>query len=63
MPAAGNRWGAELRGVGIGVHYWSSSLSGDPYMVWLFYSTPSMRCVDDNYRNNGRSVRPVRSSR
>lgn len=62
LPAAGYRYGSDLSGAGSYGDYWSSSLyEYYPYGAWrvFFYSDYVSRYYD--YRNDGRSVRPVLS--
>lgn len=55
LPAAGYRYGAELRDRGTGGAYWSSSLNGNGYAAYGLYSR---RCCSYG-RYDGLSVRPV----
>lgn len=70
LPAAGGRLDSDLFGVsdnylydvGKDGHYWSSSLyEGDPAFAWSFYLVGQR--VSRYSRDNGLSVRPVRSAR
>ena len=63
LPAAGGRDGSSLYNAGLSGLYWSSSLDTDPYGAWSFYCGLGGRCMYDNNRYCGRSVRPVRSAR
>ena len=64
LPAAGCRYGSELRNAGTGGLYWSSSLVSDtPDKAWGFYFHPSAQGTDgNNSRRDGQSIRPVRSA-
>ena len=63
LPAAGYRWGSELRGAGEGGLYWSSSLIADgPYGAWLFNFYQGGQYVDYGNRDGGLSVRAVRQN-
>ena len=64
LPAAGYRGGAGLNGAGMYGYYWSSSLSTVyPYNAWNL-NFRSYDCgVYDDSRQDGLSVRPVRSVR
>ena len=64
LPAAGYRTGNELRDAGSHGHYWASSiLSGASYLAWYlkFYSGICQMNYY-GYRDDGQSVRPVRSA-
>ena len=66
LPAAGFRWGSELRSAGSFGNYWSSSLyyADYPYVAWYFdfyWVDQYMDRGRDRYY--GKSVRPVRSAR
>ncbi len=60
LPAAGYRYGSSLSSAGSGGYYWSSTpyegYTNDAYYLY-FYSSDYYR--SNNYRNYGRSVRPV----
>ena len=61
LPAAGYRYDTSLEGVGAYGFYWSRSLSqGYPNNAYGLYFN-SGGVVLNGYRNNGLSVRPVRS--
>ena len=64
LPAAGYRYGTSLNNAGTGGHYWSSSLiTVSPIYAWSL-DINSVNCgMNDCYRVNGFTVRPVRSSR
>ena len=64
LPAAGDRWAVELDDAGSFGSYWSSSLDTDfPDSAWYFYFDSGIYCVYDvPGRDDGLSVRPVRSS-
>lgn len=64
LPAAGCRYGSELRDLGLGGSYWSSSLCSDSSSnAWGFYFNPNAQGMDgNNGRRYGQSVRPVRSA-
>lgn len=71
LPAAGFRYGTNFSGVGSNGHYWSNSLNTDrqsyawgPSCAWgLYFSFSSSNCSmrNSDLRNEGQSVRPVRS--
>ena len=62
LPAAGDRWGDELRKVGSYGYYWSSSLYAIvPNGAWSF-GFGSVDCIGCNGRCGGLSVRAMRSS-
>ena len=65
LPAAGDRWGSDLYGVGSDGYYWSSSLNtGGPNGAWYFYFNPGYYYMyGGSYRSIGLSVRAVRSAR
>ena len=64
LPAAGCRFGNNTNLVGSYGYYWSSSLYTDePSSAWDFYFNSGNYRVYSNYRNNGQSVRAVRSAR
>ena len=64
LPAAGRRWGGELRYLGESGNYWSSSLyADDPRYAWDFYFGSENQRMGHYYRDDGLSVRPVRSAR
>ena len=64
LPAAGNRNGSELNNAGENGNYWSSSLNADnPNNAWNFNFNADDQNMNNNNRNNGQSVRPVRSAR
>ena len=59
LPAAGYRYGTDVRGVGSNGYYWSSSADGDDYAdCLLFYSYD---VITNGYggRGSGLSVRLV----
>ena len=63
LPAAGSRWGGYLDDAGSGGYYWSSSLNtSNPYDAWYFNFNSGNYSMYDNDRDNGRSVRAVRSA-
>lgn len=60
IPAAGYCYGSNLRGVGGGGGYWSSSLyAGSPYDAWSLYFNDVGVGMYDYSRCSGFSVRPV----
>ena len=64
LPAAGGRWDDELSSAGNLGYYWSSSLNtDDPLDAWGFYFNSDIRGMLDLNRDDGFSVRPVRSAR
>ena len=64
LPAAGSRWDAELYNVGSGGFYWSSSLSTCyPHGAWDFTFGSDNYSMDISRRDDGQSVRAVRSTR
>ena len=64
LPAAGYRWDVGLYYVGSGGYYWSSSLdTGSPYFAWDFYFYSKYYDMYCSFRDNGQSVRAVRSAR
>ena len=65
LPAAGNRLDDNIRGVGSYGDYWSNSLNTDvPIVAWYFYlDSDDYDMSSGRYRNNGLSVRAVRSAR
>ena len=63
LPAAGYRWTDELYNAGSSGDYWSSSLGTDfPLYAWGFRFFSGYALVDDYGRNEGQSVRAVRSA-
>ena len=63
LPAAGDRWYDEFRGVGSDGFYWSSSLDA-PGLVWGFDFYWGYTYVGNDYRRyDGHSVRAVRFAR
>lgn len=69
LPAAGYRWGDELRYVGSYGNYWSRSLFDCPSLALSFYFDSDycdmtlMDRWDDGSRSSGLSIRPVHSVR
>lgn len=60
LPAAGCRYNGDLSLAGSYGYYWSSSLcGGSPNYAWFMYFFSSRVSTDLNYRDSGRSVRPV----
>ena len=60
LPAAGGRYDTYLDGVGSGGDYWSSSLdAGSPGRVWYLRFYSYSHYTNNDYRDDGRSVRPV----
>ena len=60
LPAAGCRSGTSLDNAGSNGYYWSSSLvTGIPYNAWTLFFSSGRYSTSSNYRNYGRSVRPV----
>ena len=63
LPAAGGRYGSELRSAGSNGGYWSSSLyESNPGRAWGFYFYSDDQGMGDGSRYGGLSVRPVRSA-
>jgi hypothetical protein len=64
LPAAGDRWGAELSGEGSTGRYWSSSLGeGTPDdAYYLYFNSGNAACWNFNGRICGYTVRPVRKN-
>ncbi len=63
LPAAGYHSGSELIFDGSYGYYWSSSLSATPSRAWYIYFSQGYHQGMDSYpRDNGQSVRPVRSA-
>ncbi|MBR1513183.1 MAG: RNA-directed DNA polymerase [Bacteroidales bacterium] len=61
LPAAGNRWDSELNNAGSNGNYWSRSLNTDnPNNAWNLNFNSDDCNMNNNNRNNGFSVRPVR---
>ena len=61
LPAPGWR-GSTLNNRGINGRYWSGSLDeSNSSHAWYLYFISSGSNVDDNYREGGRSVRPVKA--
>ena len=60
LPAAGDRFGSELKHAGTRCYYWSSSLcSAGPSYVWsLIFDSGNCR-IGPEVRNDGFTVRPV----
>lgn len=64
LPAAGNRWDGNTLNVGSYGYYWSSSLFEDrPYYAWYLGFNSVDVGWSYNDRDDGFSVRPVRSAR
>ena len=64
LPAAGYRWFEEFGCVGSESNYWSSSLYTDnPSYAWGFYTSSGGCSLHEGSRENGQSVRAVRSAR
>lgn len=62
LPAAGNRNGSELNNAGSNGNYWSASLNeSNPNNAWNMNFNSDNQNVNNNNRNNGQSVRAVRS--
>ena len=60
LPAAGNRNGTSLNNAGTNGNYWSSSLYSTPNNAYnMNFNGSSVNPQNNNYRYNGRSVRPV----
>ena len=60
LPCSGSGYGSSLYSAGSGGDYWSSVPSSDySYRAWRLYFTSSDHGTDNNYRYDGRSVRPV----
>ena len=60
LPAAGWRYGTDRYNVGEYGYYWSSTLSSlySNYARYLYFNSGN-HYTNDNYRRDGRSVRPV----
>ena len=64
LPAAGYRWVSSLYDAGSDGDYWSSSLyTDDPVYAWYFYVGSGDQDMSSSGRDNGHSVRAVRSAR
>ena len=63
LPAAGYKTGNNHYNLGIGGNYWSAMLDTDnPSLAYRFYYNNTIDYnTGYNFRNNGRSVRPVRN--
>ena len=62
LPAAGYRSNSNLYDAGSDGNYWTSSLNaGNPIGAWFFSFGSDNYDMGGGSRNNGRSVRPVRS--
>ena len=62
LPAAGYRYGSEFYGAGSYGHYWSASLNeSNPNSAWRMNFLSGYQRVGGLNRNDGRSVRAVRS--
>ena len=62
LPAAGYRYGSKLCDAGNAGHYWSSSLwESYPHCAWYFGFYEGDQFMSDYYRDDGFSVRAVRS--
>ena len=62
LPAAGNRNGSSLNNDGTNGNYWSASLNeSNPNNAWNMNFNSDNQNVNNNNRNNGQSVRAVRS--
>ena len=62
LPAAGYRYGSYLFSAGSNGDYWSSSLNtDDPNDAWGLHFRSGYYYMNDIYRGDGQSVRPVRS--
>ena len=59
LPWAGYGSGTWLINAGSDGDYWSSVPDSDDYHAWGLYFHSGRRCTRGNYRNGGRSVRPV----
>ena len=63
LPAAGYRNGTSLNNAGTNGNYWSSSLNTEnPNNAWNLNFNSGNCNMNNNNRNNGLSVRPVRSA-
>ena len=63
LPAAGYRWDSSLNYAGSRSFYWSSSLdTDDPSRAWNFVFISAFQGVKGGNRDDGRSVRAVRSA-
>ena len=64
LPAAGYRWSGGLDHIGWIGYYWLRSLyANGPYTAMYYFFSSDNGNLSDGYRNEGRSIRPVRSSR
>jgi uncharacterized protein (TIGR02145 family) len=64
LPAAGGCVGTSLDGAGTYGDYWSSSLNADtPHRAWCLDFVSGNCGMSNCYRDDGLSVRPVRSAR
>ena len=62
LPAAGGRYGSSLNGAGESGHYWSGTLyTGDPGDACRFEFYSGSQDMGYDYRDNGFSVRAVRT--
>lgn len=59
LPAAGNRWEGEFYNVGNWGNYWSSTPNDENNAYELNFNSDNANWNNNN-RNNGQSVRPVR---
>ena len=59
LPAAGNVWDGELNNVGTNGNYWSSTPNDENNAYELNFNSGNANWNNNN-RNNGQSVRPVR---
>ena len=58
LPAAGYRYGTSLNHAGYRGYYWSSTPNNNNYANYLYFNS-SNHYVGYDYRNRGRTVRPV----
>ena len=62
LPAAGNRNGTSVNNVGSNGNYWSASYN-DTNNAWnVNFNDSNLNTDNNNNRNNGQSVRLVRSA-
>ena len=60
LPAAGNRYGSSVNGVGSGGDYWSSTAYNINYAYLVYFGLGSLDAGSYGYRHYGCSVRLVR---
>lgn len=62
LPAAGRRWGTDVRDVGSYGYYWSTTISSVYYACSAYFVSYDLNPVYDYHRFSGFSVRPVRDN-